>query len=166
MRPLLVHIPRTAGTSVALTYMIPNSHVPAVVQRAKNPDWDKAFKFTIVRNPWQHALAVFKFDPASPKDFKQWVKDGCPNLWAYDPLDQLAYFTEDGKDLVDFVCRFDHIRSDLRKVCELTGMEHKTLKIESGDSSPREYRSSYDAKSREVIATRHAKLIERFDYEF
>lgn len=184
MEVVFVHVPRTAGTSIRKAYRFEGNHRTALARRKDDPEaWDKAFKFTIVRNPWAQVCSFWPLLGRRPEwrghcdTFRQWIMAGLPTNWSRpeqvakgapaDPLDQLSMFTdEDGNDLVDFVGRFENLNQALNTVCQRTGTPARPLRHTNGSGDGSRYRAQYDEKTKAVIAARYAKFIARFGYAF
>lgn len=62
---IFVHIPKTAGTTILDVLgaeTVFDTHAPASTYRLSDPGFfDTAFKFTIVRNPWDRFASTFHF---------------------------------------------------------------------------------------------------------
>jgi hypothetical protein len=75
---LFIHIPKNAGTSIVRTLLVKHGggrktlhnhrlglkkHVPAYTAqvRLSNRDWKKAFKFAVVRNPWDRMVSTWRY---------------------------------------------------------------------------------------------------------
>lgn len=96
-----------------------------------------------------------------------------PNHWTAaehypnDPMDQLDFFVdEDGRDMVDWVIRYEDLAAEMPKLCERLGVPVQTLPAVNGTGKPREYRKDYTPEAQRIIAERYPKFIERFGYEF
>jgi hypothetical protein len=116
-----VHIPRTAGHFVLDLFNIPNNvkHISAQKIKDKHPiEWERYFKFTIVRNPWDRYLSIwygilsnchnvdkYKDFITSDEFFNYW-KNNCKNLrdkisYSYND-DLFLFFKEEFNNFVDF----------------------------------------------------------------
>jgi hypothetical protein len=94
---IFVHIPRTAGTSIATalgSYKKQHQHFFARKHIALRPDWGTCFKFSFVRNPWDRVVSLFTYQTNGSGSFKDWLldivnRDGLPlnrkNNWKATP---------------------------------------------------------------------------------
>lgn len=138
---IFVHIPKTGGTSIESALRIDNSSrdVPFkhinIEQHMKLYDLNRFFKFSIVRDPFDITLSMYKYLWESNHDwprkwrsninkellnlkFRDWIKHETfhfPSLRSVDVLkkhenseiDQFAWIRKIGKLLVDFVGKFE-----------------------------------------------------------
>jgi hypothetical protein len=109
-----IHIPKTGGTSITLSLVIFNSHDPAVKRRKEDNHWNNdGWIFTIVRDPWDHAVSWFLHSRGFRKQptFESWVRAGCgaeKKISGLVATDQLGYITdEDGSLMVNTAYRFE-----------------------------------------------------------
>ena len=83
--------------------------------------FDSYFKFTFVRNPWARAVSIYKyFRYYRMMKFEAFLKYRFPELWEerYDfVMPQVKFvFDEKGKQLVDFIGKFEHLEEDFNIV--------------------------------------------------
>ena len=101
------------------------------------------------------------------------------------PQSEMLY-DKDGKLLVDFVGKFEHLRLDFNQVCKFLGFEDSSLphvnssdkksrelrrKVRNflhrnGESNLRNYTDFFDAETREAVTEMYQADIEYFDYSF
>jgi hypothetical protein len=136
--------------------------------------YDRYFKFTIVRNPWSRAYSWYRNVMKDP------VHQG--RLGVADTIDLSTFLeTQLGRDNLrsqlrwlrnfkgsipmDHICRFETLGEDFRICCERAGLEGIELGHEfqgpGGD-----YRDAYDDRSRALIADGFREEIELFEYTF
>lgn len=146
--------------------------------------WNNYFKFTIVRNPWDHLVSRYLWRAhvesknkqtwkakladwlklrKSPIDFKSFIKNLHPNL-----TNTRFYFNPDGKPMADFHIRYENLEKDYRKVCDTLGIPYSRLpKTKSTLRKNRKHYSEYyDEESRKIVEEKCAKEIEKFKYRF
>jgi len=162
--------------------------------------FDKYFKFAFVRNPWDRLVSEYKFRHHPRKcNFKtylfhhfptpSWSDEYCHILPQYD-------FLYDNNDnlLVDFVGRYENLKQDFNKVCDILGISERNLSHENKSLSLKRnflknpvetvkilidllsitarkntyssYVEYYDEESKEYVAELYKKDIEAFNYNF
>jgi len=179
---VFVHINKTGGSSVERALGIPFQHRTAVELRDHlgTRRWESRFSFTFVRNPWDKVSSHYHYRVKTnqtelgrhPIPFAEWV------VRAYgerDPryVDQPRMFMPqvdwisdaDGRIMVDFVGRFERLRSDFDEVCRRLDLRDRSLPHVKR-SGQDDYRRLYDAEARRVVEDRFAPDIERFGYGF
>jgi hypothetical protein len=72
---------------------------------------------------------------------------------------------EDPFTNVDYIMRFENLAEDFRAVCAAIGISAPTLP-QYNRSNREHYSKYYDNELRELVRTRFAAEIERFNYEF
>ncbi len=160
---IFVHIPRTAGQSVehyfldrlgldwrrrAPLLLRPNdipelgpprlAHLKAMeyvrYRYITREQFDRYFKFTFVRNPWDRLVSIYKhLNMHHVCDFKTFVmgklRDGTyrrKHYWFICP--QQEYLCDDNGELcMDFVGRFEQLQGDFMQVGRKLGMESASL---------------------------------------
>jgi len=179
----LVHIPRTAGTSIATAFDLEDSHRSAADRRKLDPEgWESAFVFAVVRNPWWHAASTWHHriqslnaEPDLPRriPFAQWVREGMP-LTPIRGLHQLdiepyVYDLETGDLLIDCIYdfgRLPEVVQDLRNKLHRPGVEFQHHHRAEDPRPP--WRDLYDGDSRLIqrVGDRASSLLDSFGYTF
>lgn len=194
-RFLFVHIPKTAGNSIQ-SVLRPYSEDELVALRKeqdgverfglRNPKYNikkhstlteyhdalgdeqfrNLYKFTCVRNPWDRMVSYY-FTPTqgaetwNPKKFRAIISKAV----SVPEYLRLAHGEKDPFANVDYVIRFEHLAEDFGYVCAAIGISSPTLP-QYNRSSRDHYSKYYDDELRELVRTRFAAEIERFDYTF
>ena len=181
MQKFFININRSGGTIFAKTLGLHNEHATAkeFIANYGRDEWDEGYKFAFVRNPWDRAVALYKFRMNATRnegetkkvDFKDWVRlvyeeqqpDYYDNPKIFMP--QVDWLKND-KDIIDtdYVARFENMDEEYAKLATLFGFDNEPpeLRVEArGD-----YRSFYDSDTVERIASWYREDVESFDYGF
>jgi len=163
---IFIHINKTAGMSIEKALGLnEKQHFTAIEFRQKigAKKWERVFKFSIVRNPWDkvvsqyfHRLKTNQIGLGDYRiDFKEWVKltYGEQNPKYYDDpkyfMPQLNWLTDNnGKLMVDFIGRFENLENDFRFICNKIGVSTDLPLINK--SEHKEFQFYYDDETREI----------------
>jgi len=178
---VFVHINKTGGMSIekALGFT-EKQHFTAIesLQMIGAKKWEKVFKFSIVRNPWDKVVSHYfhriKTNQTGlgdyPINFKEWVKltYGEQNPKYYDDpkyfMPQFDWLTDDkGEIMVDFIGRFENLENDFQLICKRIDVK-ADLPFEN-KSEHKEYQYYYDDETKEIVRRWFRKDIETFKYE-
>lgn len=185
---LFIHIPKSAGRSIVRGLFDVKSveHAPAHWYEAIDKDkFDRYFKFTFVRNPWDRAVSAFTYLKAggglSNTVDSQWSEF----LSEFNSFDEFVcnWLNEDnmsrhelfvpqrdylldkfGRISIDFIGHFETIEKDFRTICGRLGIEAKLPHI--NQSKVRHYSSYYSEQSTEIVADLYREDIALFNYKF
>lgn len=176
---LFIHIPKTGGTSVryGLGELDPNllnwKHHTYIrtYKKVLHPDcYEKLFKFTLVRNPWERAVSHYFWlqgDLSRLVNEERWFE---ANNFPFDHFarnytpTQLEYIMLDGKLSVDFVGKLEEFDKSLRIVEQKCGIKIPRKHLRTTEH--RHYSSYYTPELRDLIGERFKDEIEIFGYEF
>ncbi len=179
---LFIHINKTAGSSIQAALNIPHEHMTAEQYRKRLSKWqfEKRFKFAIVRNPWGRAVSHYHYRVQTNKSnlasntlsFSDWVHLAFEKQDA-DYLDtpkmflpQMDWITDKhtGEVIVDFVGRFENLQQDFDTICKHIGRDvalpHKKR------TKHEHYSQYYDDVSEKTIREYFQADIDYFGYEF
>lgn len=176
---LFVKINKTAGTSVSKAFGLPPyDHLTAVQlrRRAGAERWASAYTFAVVRNPWDRVLSQYMFrrgrDEVGGLGFVDWVaatlRDHRGDVYVDSPLfwAQIDWLVdEDGRIIVDRVCRFERLQEGIDAVCDSAGIDRVTLPHLLA-TDHRHYTEYYDDATRRIVEEHSRRDIERFGYRF
>lgn len=152
--------------------------------------WDSYFKFSFVRNPWDRLVSWYCMCIQEPNNpFMQSVNDNAKTFKVFIKehhrftdgekliANQADYICDESGCLLDFVGRFENLHGDLA-----TAMHRmQQASTDSGSSQPffdritlkhhndsvhGPYCDYYDTETRDIVASRFARDIELFGYEF
>ena len=212
---LYIHIAKTGGTSIKtalkklrsrdphsvpqlLAYNLsgftnhriaakPPRHARAVVAKDLVPreDFERLFKFAVVRNPWDPQVSAFHHINNELGEFakEKGLDDfGTFLRWNLDeekPLDYPSRFVDplseryldslcdmDGSLLVDFVGAFERLGEDWAFVQERLGLPQRPLPRKRVSKRSRDHREPYTDELAELVAKHYAREIEAFGYTF
>ncbi|HEX3109804.1 MAG TPA: sulfotransferase family 2 domain-containing protein [Thermoanaerobaculia bacterium] len=183
---IFIHIYKAAGTSVTHALRpftrepwwrrraVPRlpDHITAAELREIIGDlFDRCFKFTFVRNPWDWQVSLYHYMQQTRKhpqhrlvsamtfdDYIRWRVTEDKHL-------QKEFVTDaGGKTIVDFVGRFENLEDDFAVACAKIGIS-ATLP-HTNRSRHADYRTYYDDVTRELVASHFREDIEMFGYTF
>ena len=181
-----IHIPKTGGTSVEAALNYPFRHNTAVEERRElgTKRWKKRFSFTIVRNPWDRLLSFYLHEltvrdsvlAQHPVEFNEWVRTVFKHngFHLYEEEKYRKYLSnqwvwvsdEQGHQIVDYIIRFENIRSDFAKLVQHLNMPGIILPHLKKTKRRRNYDGYYDPDTKEIIGAFYVKDLEKFGYHF
>jgi chondroitin 4-sulfotransferase 11 len=193
-KSIFVHIPKTAGMSIATELGMSCKQCHNSARSIKNilyeyhfgkKIWLDYFKFSFVRNPWSRVIShicflagTFKVE-VNPSEFlMQWMAHGqiqvkdkfterISHMLRCNQLDFLSESEpEEGKLLVDFVGKFENLQQDFDHVCNQIGIPTRKLPYVNETKKYKHYTEYYNKETKEFISNMYTKDIERFNYEF
>ena len=135
------------------------------------------FKFSFVRNPWNMIRSRYyysKIDGSSQslhirsyKTFEEFILNDTVYLRNHYISRPCDYMEIGGKNVMDFVGKYENLNEDFEKVCnEINIPFEKPPYINSSDSSKDDYRSEYTQEMIDVVHDLYKKEIELFNYSF
>lgn len=187
---IFIHITKTAGTSItkALNCYEPEINkiekhytVPEIINIIGEKEFNSAFKFCFVRNPWGRLYSLYQFRRKRSKvykeryekydDFNEWILEYVKtkefkndnNLrrnqldWISDPKNEIR---------VDFIGRFENLENDFKELCRKIKVPEKHLPRQTVTGNPEDYRLVYNDETKELVRNLFARDIEYFGYEF
>lgn len=199
-----VDIPRTSSSSIRATLIekfgrvfekrgntlatnIPRGlapdHAPAIhiVSLIGEKLWNNIFTFSMVRNPWDRFLSLYRFrrqykNSLKAVNFKEYVMMlDTPTKIPSSPFQYFGYylpqveylFDSNNTSLVDKIYKFEEREAALTEIGQRLGLHFDAkMKIVPSRKDDKPYQEHYDAESREVIAQFFRDDIERFGYSF
>ena len=165
---------------------LPNKHAKAADWMALlgNETWEQLTSFTLVRNPWALMVSSYfwwiqkackwpalledsirvrdmgSFDRFMDSHYGRFYINQCPGTMS-------EWFQADGRDLVTYVGRVEHLEQDIRKVLELAAAPVSGLQLGHDNRTAHDdYRRYYSDSSREIVRRRFSDVIGRFEYRF
>ncbi|WP_276679543.1 sulfotransferase family 2 domain-containing protein [Thalassolituus oleivorans] len=187
---IYIHIPKAAGKAISYSLLnAPNGtgHTKLYMYERNRDKFDRYFKFTFVRNPWDRLVSAFfyvkNFRPESNdrKFFDKYIgQDSSFESFVMRLQDEKfralcmswEHFTPQidfvrnskGEVALDFVGRLEDIEDDFERLCAILGKDMKLSVRNSGERS--DYQSYYSAKMIDVAAMVYAEDIKIFGYVF
>jgi len=180
---VFVHINKTAGTSIGNAIGLPvKDHLTAreIIARIGKDRWNTAFKFTLVRNPWDKVVSHYEYRRKKDKtkiashgiSFHEWVKltygDNRDsfyfnNLKSFQP--QVDWLKDDnGKINIDFTGKFESIYADFDHIKQVIGVNAQLPHLNASNRAM--YQDYYNNETREIVGQWFHEDIELFGYKF
>jgi hypothetical protein len=180
---IFIHINKTAGTSIIEVIGKPfRKHLTAkeVIRVIGQRKWDEAYKFSVVRNPWDKVVSQYKHNikvnssnmAKQPISFRDWLccTYGEPKNEFYYARPQMFYpqveWLKNFQDEIDIdkIIRFENLNQGVNEVFEVLRIDRKLPHL---NRTPRtDYRDFYDNETREIIAKWFHEDIREFSYSF
>lgn len=180
---IFIHITKTAGTSIGNAIGLPVKHhltAKEVIAKIGKQQWNVAYKFTFVRNPWDKVVSLYEYRRKKDKTkltsrnipFTDWVRltlgpDNDPyyynNVKSFQP--QVEWLKDDeGVIAIDFIGKFESIRTDFEQIRQSIGTSEELPHLNATKRS--NYRDYYDNETRQIVASWYHEDIETFAYTF
>jgi hypothetical protein len=185
---LFIHVPKSAGRSVVRGLFDVKSveHAPADwYQRLDRRKFERYFKFSFVRNPWDRAVSAYTYlkngGSAASEEDRHWSRfvnsfdsfDAFVCQWmTTENIMRNALFTpqalylqdEYGSLAMDFVGRFENLAEDFAHIASRLGVEATLPHINQSRQVP--YEDFYSDASKAIVANIYAGDISTFKYSF
>ena len=155
--------------------LVNGQHFTAEEIRNEMPSeaFDLAFKFTFVRNPWDWQVSNYAYALQTPAHGQHEIIRGLGSFDAYiryqhseqAPSQSAFVYGRDGKQLVDFVGRFENLEADFQYVCGKIGI-NAHLPFLNVSKRRRDWRSYYTDETRSLVGELFQNDIERFGYDW
>jgi hypothetical protein len=207
---LFVHIAKTGGTSVRASLsplrwhdpiywlMFPAQrlshltghrsvtkfprHAKAIAAKEMLPReiFNRLFKFTFVRNPWDLQVSSYHHIRRERPDVMAHIKDFPEFIrWKLDSQRSYQYHVDtsielqsdyikdlSGKIIVDFIGRTERLQTDFDAVCERIGIASRSLAHKREAKDRADYRKYYDTASIDLVTKYFKADIDMFGYTF
>lgn len=137
-------------------------------------EYEKYFKFTIVRNPWARAYSWYKNVMRDELHLKEMRIS--KEIKLYDFIEAFKYTTVlrtqmfwiknyKGDIPLDFIGSFENLANDFRNACKLMNVEPFNLPHEMKGTT-NNYQDAYDSKTKDLVSKIYREEIEHFGYSF
>jgi len=180
---IFIHINKTAGTSIGRAIGLPIKHhlsAREVIDRIGMDRWNAAYKFTLVRNPWDKVVSHYEYRRKKNKTelasrniaFSDWVKmtyGEKKNSFYYDNprsfQPQVDWLKDaEGKISLDYIGKFESINEDFEHIRKVLGLQATLPHLNA--SKRASYHAYYDAETRDIVAHWFREDIRAFGYNF
>jgi hypothetical protein len=184
---MFVHIPKCAGTSVRQSlFGRQGGHRPLENFRTMVPQevFDRCFKFTFVRNPWDRLVSAFFFLKKSDlernrrfarrnlsayNDFESFVRQWLTrkSIWGFTHfLPQYHFICIDKRLGVDFVGFYENLAEDFAIIAKKIDRPTALGDENRLGGRAKDYRQYYDDETRNIVAEVYAEDIALLGYSF
>jgi len=132
------------------------------------------FKFGFVRNPFDRFVSYCAFMTRSSDLFKRSPQEVMEHFLFVEPPESHVLFQpqasvladEDGSLLADMVGRVEDMQQSYDKACATIGIPTQSLGQVNGSPRSGDYRQYYNQALVDAVATRYARDLALFGYEF
>jgi len=182
-----IHITKTAGTSLIHSNTFKRSNKSKGVKKhyfskeiikiIDQEHWDKAFKFTFVRNPWDRLYSLYRFKLRKNKisseeqgnTFGMWLKNtvSIMNTAPYEKSKpQVDWLRDFNNNIdIDFIGRFEELESDVKKLSKILDIKIDLPHINQ-NLPIIHYSKAYDDELENLVRIHYKEDIDLFNYNF
>jgi hypothetical protein len=182
---VFIHINKTAGTSIVDIIGKPfRKHLTAkeVIHHIGKKKWDSAYKFAVVRNPWDKVVSHYKHNiKVNPKrmldgkeiiTFEKWIHAvfGAKKIKKYYNrpqhfLPQVEWLKDDlGIISMNKIILFENLTEGFNEVSKELGLDRELPHLNQTIKS--KYQDFYNEETRQIVADWFREDIEKFGYTF
>lgn len=180
---VFVHINKTGGTSVAHAINLPAKRhltVKNIINEIGVLNWEQAYKFTVVRNPWDKVVSHYKYRQKTNQtnlaehsiSFKEWV------IKSYGPVKDKRFYDKpkmfqpqvewlkdfDDRITIDQIMHFEKINEDFKKVSDHLGLAKELPHLNK--TVRKNYKAYYDEETKKIVEDWFKEDIAYFGYTF
>lgn len=155
-----------AGRDGPLHYRFYFDHMPLARIRRTLPraQFGSYRKYAFDRNPWDFLVSFYSYRRRKG-EVANWDFDRF--LHEFPVVQNRELYTEGGAVIADRVFRFEDLGSALAEIAAETGLSFDSLPQDKRSyRGGTDYRSFYDASSRDLVASRFASTIALLGYDF
>ncbi len=151
-------------------------------QNIGDKKWEEYFTFAFVRNPWDLMVSSYEwwvqkaheckvFEEHVQKIKKMSFSEFIHSKYGREMINEVEgnifdwISDEKGKIIVNFVGKFENIDEDYKKICERIGLPYKRLP-HINKTKRKDYKKYYNKETKDIIAKRFKKTIDKFGYKF
>ena len=191
LKLIFIHIPKTGGISISNRFFnsIQGNHqIPQ--HKIYKRYWNKYFKFTFVRNPWDRLVSGYFFSITFtesrghlPKQGEH-IKNNCANFTDFVMLmnkDRQKFFFNpafrpqrrwlnlpEGLKPYDFIGRFEHMNRDVNILWTKIFGEAKPFILEKLNTTlnRKNYQSYYTEETKQIVTDMYKEEIMKLNYKF
>ncbi|MBT6808539.1 MAG: sulfotransferase family 2 domain-containing protein [Flavobacteriales bacterium] len=185
---IFVHIPKTAGISVAKAIFgdvsLEGHRSIMFYKNLFNEDFSEYFTFSVVRNPWDRLYSAFKFLEKGGinihdrnayeqyleeyKDFEDFVTNGLNKKMIYEIMHFIPQSeficSKDGKIDVNYIARFENLKDDISKLSEKI---NNPIELDHHNSNKKvSYKEIYTSDMIKKVEEIYKMDIINFNYKF
>jgi hypothetical protein len=185
---IFVHIPKTAGISVAKAIFgdvsLEGHRSVMFYKNLFNEDFSEYFTFSVVRNPWDRLYSAFKFLEKGGinihdrnayeqyleeyKDFEDFVTNGLNTKMIYEIMHFIPQSeficSKDGKIDVNYIARFENLKDDISKLSEKI---NNPIELDHHNSNKKvSYKEIYTSDMIKKVEEIYKMDIINFNYKF
>jgi len=185
---IFVHIPKTAGISVAKAIFgdvsLEGHRSIMFYKNLFNEDFSEYFTFSVVRNPWDRLYSAFKFLAKGGinihdrnayeqyleeyKDFEDFVTNGLNKKMIYEIMHFIPQSeficSKDGKIDVNYIARFENLKDDISKLSEKI---NNPIELDHHNSNKKvSYKEIYTSDMIKKVEEIYKMDIINFNYKF
>lgn len=130
--------------------------------------WQRYFKFTVERNPWDKVVSAYYWDRKQQRSlsFREFVLSGAPLT------SQFERYTVDGRVAMDRILRYERLYPELTELSERLGLPEdvgktmQTLSAKGGYRPTPDVQGFYDDQTRELVEICFAREIRLLGFTF
>lgn len=142
-----------------------------LIEQISIEKFESMYSFAFVRNPWDWELSHYKYILQHPRhpnhhevrqlgSFRQYVRWRCDGRLR----SQRSFLTYQGKQIVDFVGRFETLDEDFQSVARQLEISSKLKRLNQTRSTV--YQRHYDQQTAALIRDAYQEDIQAFGYRF
>tara|TARA_B100000900_G_C20462536_1_gene667893 strand:- start:127 stop:849 length:723 start_codon:yes stop_codon:yes gene_type:complete len=188
---IFIHIPKTAGISLSKSFFgvnVDTNHLSIRRYRLvfSKSDFNKFFKFTFVRNPWDKLFSCYRYLKMGGHsnyhmqwkntvldtydDFNSFVEGWLneKNIHTFSHFLPQSWFLTDYKNniLTDYIGRFENLEHDYKEICSVLNTNTELEHFNKSDKVKKNYYEYYNDKSIDIVYKLYKKDIKLFKYDF
>lgn len=142
LRYLFIRVPRTASTSMDNILKGYNRHIYARAYKRffTAREWNSLFKFAFVRNPYTRFVSAYYAFAKDKREVNEYLNeeglDWLIRIRKENFQPQYKFVSQGGKILVDFLGRFERLKTDWKKVAKLINVDTKLPHLAASSKTP------------------------------
>lgn len=186
-KTIFIHAPKCAGESIETLFLekadrgfkgdsfagSPEKHWSAIQYREAFPvEFDRYFKFSIIRNPWDRMISWVKYRDLRfnrrGSNFRQRLLNDLNDHSFRKFCSTMSYtrlLTDNRQLIVDHVCRMESLKEDLESISDAANIDF-TLLPRKNATIHGPFQDYYNNESRCLVAALYANDIALFGYNF